>query len=333
MFIYRLVAGDHSQTGVVCEVPVAEYEQGHLRVHENTLSEKEDMLAKYLQVVGVSSSPICMTYPHDDGIDTFLKQQMTREPVLDFVSDDGVAQTVWCINGNEEQQALQTLFEQVPITYLTDGHHRAASGRRYAQQMREQHGNRGDEPYNQLLVALFSDIELNVLPFHRCVRDLNGLSEPELVQALQKEFQVEPLPGVESFDPEQRGVFGMLVNHHWYRVTIDPPRVNQASADPASIDHDDPVASLDVSILQDRILGPILGIEDSRNDPRLGYFSGASDDEGLHARCREGWAVCFACHATSIEELMAVADAGGLMPPKSTYFDPKARSGIFVRRR
>jgi uncharacterized protein (DUF1015 family) len=318
-----LSVDDHTQTGVVCDVPVDEYHQGHLRKHENTRSDKEDLLAMYQKVVGVSSSPICLAYPHDDQIDRLLEIQTQQPPMLDFVSADGVAQQVWCIESTEMQQQLQTLFANIEITYLTDGHHRAASGWRYAQMMRETGTNEGDEPYNQLLVALFSDQQLTLLPFHRAVRDLNGLSESELATALEKDFEVEPLSSSTPFEPARHGEFGMLVNGHWYRLRIRPELVDSA----------DPVNSLDVTILQHHILEPILGISDMRSDSRLEYVSGVKGSVGLQQEHEDGWAVCFACYATTIDQLMMVADAGRLMPPKSTYFDPKARSGIFILRK
>ena len=241
---------------------------------------------------------------------------------------------MWCIESAAEQKQLQALFERIEITYLTDGHHRAASGWRYAQ-MRRQGGdgngngsNCGDEPYNQLLVVLFSAAQLALLPFHRAVKDLNGLSEAGLVKALAQDFSVQKMSsGCAPFEPSRHGEFGMLVNDHWYRLRVRE-HLARVLADAA-----DPVNSLDVSILQNHVLEPLLGIADTRSDPRLDYVSGVTGGEGLRQKCAEGWAVCFACFATSIAQLMAVADAGALMPPKSTYFNPKANSGVFIRRK
>ena len=323
LFIYQLETDSHTQTGVVCEVGVNEYEDQKLRKHENTRSDKEDLLAQYQKVVGVSSSPICLTYAQRPEIKAYLEAKTSTDSDLDFTSEDGVRQKVWCVESPEEQQQLVDLFAPIEITYLTDGHHRAASGQRFAEMMRQEHGNNGDEPHNQLLVALFSDRQLNCLPFHRCVKDLNGMSEEQLVAALEQDFEVEAVSHNPDFAPTAHGQFGMLVNDNWYSLTIKEGRVNTSN----------PVSSLDVSILQDFILDPVLGIKDMRSDKRLDYVAGVSGNEGLRQKMSEGWAVCFACFATSIDQLMMVADAGELMPPKSTYFDPKARSGIFVRRR
>ena len=322
LFVYRLAVDGHAQTGVVCEVSVDEYHDGRLRKHENTHIDKENLLAMYQKVVGVSSSPICLAYRHDDAIADYLAAATTAKPVLDFVSVDGVSQQVWCVDDADSIAELQALFARVSVTYLTDGHHRAASGWRYAE-MRRRDGDGDDEdaPHNQLLVALFSAEQLALLPFHRAVRDLNGLSERELVAALAADFSVRSVDGDDGFTPAAAGEFGMLVGGNWYEL-----RVREGL-----VDADDAVASLDVSILQEHILAPILGITDVRGDPRLDYVSGVAGVAGLRQKCADGWAVCFACHATSIAQLMAVADAGKLMPPKSTYFNPKANSGVFIR--
>ncbi len=324
LFVYQLGNDAHQQTGVVCEVGVEEYEKGLVRKHENTRSDKEDLLAHYQKVVGVSSSPICLTYAQNDGIDDYVSQ-LTAEPAdLEFISEDGVEQKVWCIRDAAKQQKLMDLFSAIDITYLTDGHHRAASARRYAEMMRasfDNGGNRGDEPYNQLLVSLFPDNQLNLLPFHRCVKDLNGLNEAQIVAALAASFEVTKLSGQTRFSACRHGEFGMYINQNWYRLNVKPE----------CIDETHPINSLDVTILQNLILDPILGIKDMRGDARLDYIAGVSGDEGIKQKCSEGWEIVFACYATSIEQLMNVADADALMPPKSTYFDPKPRSGIFAR--
>ncbi len=322
MFVYQLGRGDHIQTGLVCEVSVEEYENGTLRKHENTHSTKEDLLARYQEIVGASSSPICLTYPQSTDIDAAIEVIKTKVPTVEFVTADGETQRVWKIDGAEDLQQFQRLFNQVPTTYLTDGHHRAASGCRYAEIMRAKTGsNNGDEPFNQLLVALFPDNQLNLLPFHRCVNESNGVTAEQIPELLQQNFIVEQMHGVTDFTAKRHGEFGMLVEDSWFKLTVRQEH----------IDRNDPVASLDVSILQNFILAPLLDIKDMRNDPRLGYIAGVTGAEGIRQAVREGWGIVFVCYATSIKQLMAVADADALMPPKSTYFDPKPRSGIFVR--
>ncbi len=321
LFIYQLDTGEHVQTGVVCEVAVEEYENGYLRKHENTRSDKEDLLANYQRVVGASSSPICLTYSQDAGIDGFVEKLIAQPADLEFDSEDQVHQKVWCVEDSADQAKLQELFAAVKTSYLTDGHHRAASGRRYAEIMRAESGNNGDEPYNQLLVVLFPDNQLNLLPFHRCVKDMNGLSVEQIIDRLDSCFIVDKPENQTSFESQKHGEFGMFIDNTWYRLQVKAE----------CVDSEDPVASLDVSILQNRILDPILGIKDMRSDERLDYVAGVSGEQGIRNKASEGWAVVFACYATSIEQLMDIADADGLMPPKSTYFDPKPRSGIFIR--
>lgn len=346
LFIYRLTSETHTQTGLVCEVSVDEYQQGHLKKHENTRSDKEDLLTTYQQVVGVSSSPICLAYPAHAQIQQLLTQQTQAPPTLDFTSPDGVSQQVWRIQDPAVQNQFQQLFAQIKTTYLTDGHHRAASGLRYAQMKREQARTASTTttdaaaPHNQLLVALFSTEQLNLLPFHRVVRDLGGLTETQFIEKLHRDFSVQPLANTDATEnadaitPRTHGEFAMLLNANWYRLQAKPhllPDTENNTENHEKNTPPDPVQTLDVSILQNHILQPLLGIRDARSDPRLDYVSGTLGTAGLAQKCAQGWAIGFACHATSITQLMQVADAGQLMPPKSTYFDPKARSGIFIR--
>ncbi len=321
LFVYQLDTGGHVQTGLVCEVGVAEYEQGKIRKHENTRSDKEDLLANYQQVVGASSSPICLTYTQNQSIDSAIEELISTSPDIEFTSQDGVVQRVWCIEDADSHNHLAELYAQIDITYLTDGHHRAASGQRYAEIKRQEISNHGDEPYNQLLVVLFPDNQLCLFPFHRCVKDLNGKSIEQIVSELQSCFVVEKLANSVNFESTRHGEFGMLLQGQCFKLTTKPE----------CIDHNDPVSSLDVSLLQNLILDPVFGIIDMRSDTRLDYVAGVNGMEGIQQKQNEGWEVVFICYATSIEQLMEVADAGELMPPKSTYFDPKPRSGIFVR--
>jgi len=189
MYIYQLGCEDQMQTGLVCEISVDDYENGALKKHEKTRAIKEDLLAEYQEVVGASSSPICLTYPQQTDIDSFISTITVQKPDLDFVTDDGELQKIWCIQDAKSLQNLVDLFRSIDAIYLTDGHHRAASGHRYAEIMRAKTGsNYGDEPFNQLLIALFPDNQLNLLPFHRCVRDTNDLSPSQITDALTKDF-------------------------------------------------------------------------------------------------------------------------------------------------
>jgi uncharacterized protein (DUF1015 family) len=326
LFIYRLRVDDHEQVGLVGEVPVDEYDQGVIKQHEHTQTNREEQLVRYNEVVGAASSPVCLTYAHHPGIDAVTTQCMKSPPVIEFVADDGVAQAIWCVDNRHVQERLRQYFIEVGEAYLTDGHHRAAAASRFAQLRRQRNtSHTGDEPYNYLLVALFPDDQVRILSYNRYVTDLNGLTVDEFIDALNELFELEYLGDVPAgqAEPSRPREFTMLLADHWYRLRVDP----------GSVPDDDPVATLDISVLHDRVLGPILGIADVRCDERCESIAGASGMEGLAERCRDGGGVAFACHPMLIHQLMAVADAGRVMPPKSTWFDPKVRSGLFLRLR
>ena len=323
-YLYRLAVDDHAQIGLVAEASVADYERGLIKKHEHTRSDKEDALTRYREVVRVSSSPICLAYAQDAAIEALLAELTQAVPVIDFVADDGVRQTIWMIGDGEIMQQLAALFSRVSPLYLTDGHHRCAAAARLSAKMRANSPNHsGEEPYNSLLVALFPDSELRILSYNRCVKDLNGHSEQAFLAALARDFEIATpdFSCSEDAEPRKRAEIAMLLRGIWYRLN---PR-------PGIVPADDPVGSLDACVLQDRILGPLLGIEDPRADPRIDYIAGSFKMKGLQERCRAGWDLAFALYPTAIEGLMAIADRGEVMPPKSTWFDPKARSGLFLR--
>jgi len=325
LYLYRLAVDGHEQTGVVGELPVAEYEQGLVKKHEHTQKSKEDELARYLEVVRASSSPMGLAHADHAGIEELVAELCERPPALDFVAEDGLAQTVWAVTEAEAIARLQALFAEVPVTYLTDGHHRAASASRFAARARAANpAHTGREPYNFMLVALYPARRLRILAYNRCVRDAARAGIDGLAGRLQAAFSVEPLEvgDPEAALPRRRHQMTMLADGSRFRLTVRPELVPG-----------DPVGRLDVSLLQAHALGPVFEVEDPRTDPRLVYVSGACGFAGLERFCREEGAVGFALYPTAIEDLMAVADAGLVMPPKSTWFDPKLRSGVFLRLR
>ena len=325
LFLYRMAQDDHQQIGVVGEVPVSEYERGAIRKHENTQQEKENDLVNYMRVVGASTSPICLAYPAQPSIDAYVSQLTQRAPLIDFVADDDVLQTVWQIDDAQEIAQLTQLFTHVPAAYLTDGHHRAAAAARIAAERRNDNPHASDEqPYNLLLTVFFPDNQLRILEYNRCV-NANGHSADELLAVIARGFEVErlTLSDAEQARPQAQGQIAMFLGESWYRLTAR----NVAKKS------DDPVASLDVTLLQQRVFEAALGIGDPRSDPRLRYMSAAFKLSDLENSCRGRNEIAFALYPTSIADLMAVADAGATMPPKSTWFDPKMRSGLFVRLR
>jgi uncharacterized protein (DUF1015 family) len=326
IYLYRLQVDGHVQTGIVAEIPVAEYDAGRIKKHEHTREDKEEVLTRYLETVGASSSPVCVAYPQNDAIDAIVARESESEPYLEFDSPEGVRQTIWCVEDAETEDELIRLFAAVPGTYLTDGHHRSAAASRYAARRRaENPAHTGRESYNFLLVALFPHDQLRILPYNRRVRDLNGHSVSGFFAAIDGGFVIEPLGKVAESEarPRRPREFGMLLDGEWYRLTVRPEVVPE----------DDPVGALDVTLLQEHVLGPALGIEDPRTDPRMEFVPGtfALDGPGLGQAGERR--IAFAAHATSIEELIQVADTNRVMPPKSTWFDPKVRSGLFLRLR
>lgn len=322
LFLYQLVFGKHTQTGVVCEVPINEYDSGNIRKHEKTLIDKESLLANYLRVVGVSSSPICLTYPQSDSIDTLVSQICEQRATLNFQSFDSVEQRIWQIQDPNTQSELIDLFSNIKITYLTDGHHRAASGSRFSKTILNESDGQASPSTQKLLVALFPNNQLRLLPFHRSVRDFNGKNAQQILEELAEDFKITRL-NQDRFVSCHHGEFGLFLESEWYRLEFRHNISNFTN----------PVDQLDATILQNYILGPVFGIQESRNDPRLEYVPDVGGENVIRDKVAEGWPVILVMHAASIEQLMAVADANELMPPKSTYFDPKPRSGIFVRRR
>lgn len=315
LYIYRLHTGDHVQTAVIAEVPVTEYQQGRIHKHEHTRSEHENRLTQYLQHVGVSSSPICLAYQDDARIDKTVEIITQDKPLLDFSLEDGVRQTIWKVVGTEQIDILRTQFLSVEVAYLTDGHHRMAASVRHA-------ANRSSSgPWDNFLAALFPATQLRILSFNRCVRDLNGLSVEQLIDGLALNFTVDRISDDrKTMLPSKPGEFTLLVENQLFRLQVRPARVPN-----------DPVGSLDVSLLQNLFLEPVLGIGDDRSDPRLDFVTGDRGLNGLRQRAEEGWQAGIACYPTSMTDLMSIADRGLVMPPKSTCFDPKARSGIFLR--
>ena len=315
LYIYRLHTRDHVQTAVIAEVPVTEYQQGRIHKHEHTRSEHENRLTQYLQHVGVSSSPICLAYQDDARIDKTVEIITQDKPLLDFFMEDGVRQTIWKVVETEQIDILRTQFLSVEVAYLTDGHHRMAASVRHA-------ANRSSSgPWDNFLAALFPATQLRILSFNRCVRDLNGLSVEQLIDGLALNFTVDRISDDrKTMLPSKPGEFTLLVENQLFRLQVRPARVPN-----------DSVGSLDVSLLQNLFLEPVLGIEDDRSDPRLDFVTGDRGLNGLRQRAEEGWQAGIACYPTSMTDLMSIADRGLVMPPKSTCFDPKARSGIFLR--
>ena len=310
VLVYRIASHGHVQRGVVAEMPIGAYLDGRIKRHEFTHVAREDALAEYIARVRAASSPVSLAFRADDGLLARLDAATHTPAAVSHVTEDGAQHDIWVLGGAGADSIIGA-FDSVSSVYLTDGHHRCAATARFA--------TAGADA--RLLVVLFPDDELRILPYHRVVRDLGRHSTGAFLDLLSESFSVEPLPDGEpdAARPRSRGEFAVHLDRRWYRFRLtgnQPPPVA-------------PEDRIDASILQSRVIGPLLGITDPRNDERLGYVSGAGGLEQLERACGDGWRAGFALYPTSMEELVAVADAGAVMPPKSTWFDPKPRSGFF----
>lgn len=320
-YLYELTMDGRSQTGIVACCSIDDYVNGVIKKHENTREEKELDRIRHVDTVNAQTGPIFLAYRQNIALKEIVAEEKTKPALYDFVSDDGIRHRVWRIDGADRTDAIEAAFAAIPSTYIADGHHRAASAVKVGLKRRTKHpGYTGEEPFNYFLSVLFPDEELMILPYNRVVRDLNGMSTEQFFEKLKEKFELEEI-GKEPYAPVQKGTFGMYLDGTSYVLKILP---QYRSADP--------VKGLDVSILQDHLLAPVLGIGDPRTDKRIDFIGGIRGLKELERRVGEDMEVAFSMYPTSIEELLSVADAGLLMPPKSTWFEPKLRSGLFIHR-
>lgn len=320
-YLYEQTMDGRSQTGIVACCSIDDYVNGVIKKHENTREEKELDRIRHVDTVNAQTGPIFLAYRQNIALKEIVAEEKTKPALYDFVSDDGIRHRVWRIDGADRTDAIEAAFAAIPSTYIADGHHRAASAVKVGLKRRTKHpGYTGEEPFNYFLSVLFPDEELMILPYNRVVRDLNGMSTEQFFEKLKEKFELEEI-GKEPYAPVQKGTFGMYLDGTWYALKILP---QYRSADP--------VKGLDVSILQDHLLAPVLGIGDPRTDKRIDFIGGIRGLKELERRVGEDMEVAFSMYPTSIEELLSVADAGLLMPPKSTWFEPKLRSGLFIHR-
>lgn len=320
-YLYELTMDGRSQTGIVACCSIDDYVNGVIKKHENTREEKELDRIRHVDTVNAQTGPIFLAYRQNIALKEIVAEEKTKPALYDFVSDDGIRHRVWRIDGADRTDAIEAAFAAIPSTYIADGHHRAASAVKVGLKRRTKHpGYTGEEPFNYFLSVLFPDEELMILPYNRVVRDLNGMSTEQFFEKLKEKFELEEI-GKEPYAPVQKGTFGMYLDGTWYALKILP---QYRSADP--------VKGLDVSILKDHLLAPVLGIGDPRTDKRIDFIGGIRGLKELERRVGEDMEVAFSMYPTSIEELLSVADAGLLMPPKSTWFEPKLRSGLFIHR-
>lgn len=319
LYVYQQQMGRHIQAGLVALASVKEYEENLIKKHELTRKDKEDDRTRHVTEQAANAEPVFLAYPAVPYIDGIVDKVRMTHPIYDIVTPDGIVHTVWKIEDESVIYALAHLFDGVEAMYIADGHHRTASAVRYGQARRAANPNAtGDEDYEFFMAVLFPHDQLRILDYNRVVKDLNGLSAEAFLAKISEKFEVEKNP---ARNPDSAATFGMYLGDTWYRL----------KAKPGTYAESDPVKSLDVSILQDNLLAPVLGIQDPRTDMRIDFVGGIRGMDELERRVKSGAAVAFSLYPTSLTQLMAVSDAGHIMPPKSTWFEPKLRSGLLVR--
>ncbi len=321
-YVYRQVMGAHEQTGLVACASVDEYEKNIIKKHELTRPDKEDDRVNHIKYLNAQVGPVFLTYKAEKDIDDLILNITYGEPVYDFVSPDNVSHILWLVRDENTIKRIIDLFAAVDYLYVADGHHRSAAAQRVRDQKRKENPHHtGKEEYNYFLVVIFPHNQMQILDYNRVVKDLNGLSRDDFLKKIEQKFVITPIGGSEPYKPRGSREFAMYLAGKWYRLDTRE----------GTYDQDDPVKRLDVSILQENLLTPLLGIGDPRKDKRIDFVGGIRGLKELEKRVNSGnWAVAFALYPTSIEDLMAIADAGKTMPPKSTWFEPKLRSGLVV---
>lgn len=320
-YVYKQVMGSHEQVGLVAAASVAAYEQDLIKKHEFTRPDKEDDRVNHINTLSAQVGPVFLTYRARPAIDALIAQVVVDQPTYDFVADDKTRHVFWVVKDNSIVQQLQAEFDQVECLYVADGHHRSAAAQRVKDLRRNQNPNHtGEEAYNWFSTVIFPDNQMQILDYNRVVKDLNGMDDEEFLRKIQACFHVrEATEG--AVKPTREHQFAMYLGGVWYELEALTGLWRE----------DDPVGSLDVSILQNNLLSPLLGIDDPRRDKRIDFVGGIRGLAALEKRVDSGeWKVAFALYPTSIQSLMAIADAGEVMPPKSTWFEPKLKSGLFV---
>lgn len=320
-YVYELIMDGRSQVGICACASVDDYENRVIKKHENTRTDKEADRIRHVDTCSAQTGPIFLAYRRREGIEQEVCKAMKKPPVYDFTAEDGIVHRVWVIDESDSIEKIRREFEQVQSVYIADGHHRCASAVRVSQMRREKYPDyTGEEEFNYFLSVLFPDDQLMIMDYNRVVKSLGEYSEEAFLAKVQEIFGVEQM-GKEPYHPQSKGEIGMYLGDTWYRLTINKTCYTG-----------DPVEDLDVAVLQRELLEPVLGILDPKVDQRIDFVGGIRGLEELVRRVHTDARAAFAMYPTDIHELFAVSDAGKLMPPKSTWFEPKLRSGIFIHK-
>lgn len=318
-YIYQLTMDQRPQTGIVACAAIDDYLNAVVKKHENTRADKEQDRIHHVDKCNAQTGPIFLAYQANQELAAIVTRIKENLPIYDFISADGVGHTVWIVNGESDIQNITSAFSKIAGVYIADGHHRAASAVKVGMQRREKAGSyTGNEEFNYFLSVLFPSNELKILDYNRVVVDLNGYTKAAFLDKVREQFIIVE-QGEQAYRPEAKGRFGMYLDNKWYSLTAKD-----------QICSNDPVDGLDVAILQNYLLEPILGIKDPKIDERISFVGGIRGLEELKKDADKTDGIAFSMYPTDIKELFAVADAGELMPPKSTWFEPKLRSGLFI---
>lgn len=321
MYIYRQTMNGNSQTGLVICAAIDDYINDKIKKHEHTRKDKEIDRINHVDYCDANTGPIFLTYRNQTEISKIMDKWIQNEPLYDFISEDGNGHIIWIINNDSDIKKLATLFKTIDSLYIADGHHRAKSAVEVGlKRRRENPGYTGEEEFNYFLAIVYPDNELEVLDYNRTVKDLNGLNEDEFLSAIEKNFKIKV--SKEAVKPKKKHTFGMYMNNIWYELEAKDGTFNE----------EDPMERLDVSILQNNLLSPILGIDDPTKSDRIEFIGGIRGIKELEKRANKDMKVSFSMFATTIDDIMSIADSGMIMPPKSTWFEPKPRSGLFIHK-
>ena len=322
-YIYRQIMNGRAQTGLVGCASVDDYINNRIRKHELTRADKEADRIRHVDTCDANTGPIFLCYKGSNKVNDIIDKYISAEPVYDFVTDDGIGNTVWVISDFEDCKAVSAILESSGDFYIADGHHRCASAVNVAKMRREQNPDfNGTEEFNFFLAVLFPADSLEIMDYNRVVKDLNGNTPENFIEKISDKFLVADVPCNGAYHPEEKHTFGMYMGKKWYKLTAKADTFNPA----------DPVDQLDVSILQNNLLTPVLGIGDPRTDKRIDFIGGIRGLGELERLVDGGMAVAFSMYPTTLGDLMAIADADLIMPPKSTWFEPKLLSGLFIHK-
>ena len=321
-YVYRQKMGAQVQTGIVGTMSAAEYDAGKIKKHELTRQDKEEDRIRHVDTVNAQTGPVFISYRERQSLNKIVAEITAGAPEYDFTAEDGVTHTVWVVTDAKQINEIKKEFSEVDALYIADGHHRAAAAATIARTRRANDKSKeSSNEYESVLAVFFPHTQLKVMDYNRAVRDLNGLTPEQFLEKISSSFTVSK--NFKSRSPQQLHDFGMYLGGEWYKITIKKGVYNE----------NDPVASLDAAILQEHLLYPVLGIKDPRVDDRIRFIGGIRGMDELEKLVnKDGFAVAFSLYATTMEQIIKVADAGAIMPPKSTWFEPKLRSGIFTHR-